>query len=87
MGFGATVADLHPHRNMKTQRDTCEALGAITAQMTEVIHVCFLKCFCEQRHLASNKDISDHELVCKSESLWCPLPPLKDCPNDPAYVY
>ncbi|GFU38956.1 hypothetical protein TNCV_1753651 [Trichonephila clavipes] len=29
----------------------------------------FPQCSCEQRYLASNEDVSDHGLLCKSETL------------------
>ncbi|GFY16671.1 uncharacterized protein TNCV_2787951 [Trichonephila clavipes] len=53
------------------------------AQMTEVMQVCILKCFCEQRYLVPNGYISDLGFLGKSESLRCPQPPLKGCTKDP----
>ncbi|GFX29058.1 hypothetical protein TNCV_3031001 [Trichonephila clavipes] len=42
---------------------------AMIAQITGVVQVCFLKCSREQRHLSANEDVSDHGMLCKSESL------------------
>ncbi|GFV02893.1 protein Dok-7, partial [Trichonephila clavipes] len=40
----------------------------MTTHMTAVVHVCFLKCYCEQPHLAPNEDVCDYGLLLKSES-------------------
>ncbi|GFX31790.1 hypothetical protein TNCV_171231 [Trichonephila clavipes] len=53
----------------------------MAAERTAVMHVGFLKCSCEQRHLAPNEEVSDHGFLCNLN--LCDLPPHKVCPNDP----
>ncbi|GFW56049.1 hypothetical protein TNCV_374551 [Trichonephila clavipes] len=53
----------------------------MAAQMTAVKQVSIFKCSCELHHQAPNEDISDHVLLCKSESFYCPVPLLKFIPT------
>ncbi|GFV26384.1 hypothetical protein TNCV_5086971 [Trichonephila clavipes] len=59
----------------------------MTAQLTVLIQVCFLKGYCEQHQLAPNEDVSDHGLHANLNPLVFPLPPLKVSPNDPGKPY